>query len=100
MLDKIVLQSSRALPNCNNYAIGICQDNELHLTPLKGILQMRPEFNYLEKPEKKGRDDVKNAADGIETFIKSTKYLQLFQYENYYKHSFRNGGRGRTSKAS
>lgn len=61
MMDKIVLQSTRALPNCDNYAIGFFQDNGFHLTPIKGILQMRPEFNYHDRADKKGKEDGKNA---------------------------------------
>lgn len=64
MMDKIILRSSRALPSCDNYAIGSYQDGELYLTPLKGILQLRPEFNYLDRADKRGKDDGKNAADG------------------------------------
>jgi DNA-directed RNA polymerase-3 subunit RPC5 len=68
-MDKIVMQSSRALPNCDNYAIGVFQDSELHITPLKGIVQMRPEFNYLDKIEKRGKDEGKNNGDGKISFI-------------------------------
>ena len=63
MMDKILLKSARALPNCDNYAIGIYQDGEFHVTPLKGILQMRPEFNYLDRADKR-KDDSKNIGDG------------------------------------
>lgn len=63
-MDKTVLQSSRALPNCSNYGIGIFQDGELHITPLKGIIQLRPEFNYLDKSDKRARDDAKNTGEG------------------------------------
>lgn len=63
-MDKTVLQSSRALPNCSNYAVGIFQDGELHLTPLKGIIQMRPQFNYLDKSDKRVREEAKNTGEG------------------------------------
>ena len=64
-MDKTVLQSSRALPDCSNYCVGVFQDDELHITPLKGIVQMRPHFNYLDKSGKGGKDEAKNLGDGM-----------------------------------
>lgn len=69
MMDKVVLHSSRALPNCDNYGIGVYQDGEFHITPLKGILQLRPDFTYLDKGDKRGKDDGKNTGDGNSTFM-------------------------------
>ncbi|XP_063995031.1 DNA-directed RNA polymerase III subunit RPC5 [Diachasmimorpha longicaudata] len=63
MMDKIVLQSSRALPDCSNYAVGIFQDGELHVTPLKGIVQLRPQFNYLDMSEKNTKEDATKSAE-------------------------------------
>ncbi|XP_011308501.1 DNA-directed RNA polymerase III subunit RPC5 [Fopius arisanus] len=63
MMDKIVLQSSRALPDCSNYAVGVFQDGELHVTPLKGIIQLRPQFNYLDMSDKNAKDDTKKAGE-------------------------------------
>lgn len=63
-MDKIVLCSTRALPNCANYAIGIFQDGELHITPLKGIVQMRPQFTYLDKGDKKAKEEAKIMGEG------------------------------------
>ncbi|XP_076234068.1 RNA polymerase III subunit E [Calliopsis andreniformis] len=63
LMDKTVLQSSRALPNCSNYAVGIFQDGELHVTPLRGVIQMRPQFNYLDKSDKRVREEAKNMGE-------------------------------------
>ncbi|OAD60047.1 DNA-directed RNA polymerase III subunit RPC5 [Eufriesea mexicana] len=63
VMDKTVLQSSRALPNCSNYGVGIFQDGELHITPLRGIVQMRPQFNYLDKSDKRVREEAKNMGE-------------------------------------
>ncbi|XP_397129.4 DNA-directed RNA polymerase III subunit RPC5 [Apis mellifera] len=63
VMDKTVLQSSRALPNCSNYGVGIFQDGELHITPLRGIIQMRPQFSYLDKTDKRVREDAKNMGE-------------------------------------
>ncbi|XP_001600399.1 DNA-directed RNA polymerase III subunit RPC5 [Nasonia vitripennis] len=77
MMDKIVLQSSRALPSCDNYAIGIYQDGEFHLTPLKGIIQMRPQFNYLDRIDKKGKDDGKNDGEDAEEEDEPAKQVNV-----------------------
>lgn len=66
IMDKTVLHSTRALPDCSNYAIGVFQDGELHLTPLKGIIQMRPQFNYLDKSDKRAKDDAKVMGEEVE----------------------------------
>lgn len=68
-MDKIVLQSSRSVPsNKNIFAVGVYQDGDLHLTPLKGILEMRPAFQYFDKQDKRSKDDNK---DGIQLILNS-----------------------------
>ncbi|KAG5186158.1 Sin-like protein conserved region-domain-containing protein [Tribonema minus] len=57
--------AAAAVPAATNYAIGVVRDNELHLTPLSGILQMRPAFRHvdiqaaIEEPD----DDDRAAAE-------------------------------------
>lgn len=86
LMDKTILQSSRALPNCSNYAVGIFQDGELHVTPLKGVIQMRPQFNYLDKSDKRVREEAKNMGEGsismcIYVYRKvSALFLNLYKY--------------------
>ncbi|XP_076764759.1 DNA-directed RNA polymerase III subunit RPC5-like [Xylocopa sonorina] len=63
LMNKTVLQSSRALPDCSNYAVGVFQEGEFHITPLRGIIQMRPQFNYLDKTDKRVRDEAKNMGE-------------------------------------
>lgn len=63
-MDKTVLHSSRALPECTNYAAAVYQDGELHITPLKGIIQLRPQFNYLDKSDKRAREEAKTVGEG------------------------------------
>ncbi|XP_076172472.1 RNA polymerase III subunit E [Ptiloglossa arizonensis] len=77
LMDKTVLQSSRALPNCSNYAVGIFQDGELHLTPLKGIIQMRPQFNYLDKSDKRVREEAKNTGEDYEEEEEGPKQVSV-----------------------
>lgn len=62
-MDKITLQSSRALPDCSSYAVGVFQDGELHITPLKGIIQLRPQFNYLDQSEKNANEEAKKTGE-------------------------------------
>ncbi|XP_043265801.1 DNA-directed RNA polymerase III subunit RPC5 [Colletes gigas] len=76
-MDKTVLQSSRALPNCSNYAVGIFQDGELHLTPLRGIVQMRSQFNYLDKSDQRLRDEAKNTGDDFEEDEEGPKQVNV-----------------------
>ncbi|XP_020608714.1 DNA-directed RNA polymerase III subunit RPC5-like [Orbicella faveolata] len=50
-MDKQVLTSSRASEDVGRYSVGILREGELHLTPIHGILQLRPSFEYLNKGE-------------------------------------------------
>jgi DNA-directed RNA polymerase-3 subunit RPC5 len=52
-MDHMTLKSSRLLTDCSNYAIGVLNEGELHLTPLNGILSLRPTFSYLDKSDKR-----------------------------------------------
>ncbi|KAK0168773.1 hypothetical protein PV327_002543 [Microctonus hyperodae] len=63
IMDKIVLQSSKTMSDCSNYSIGIFQDGELHITPLNGIVQLRPQFDYLDKDKKQGKNAGKKQGD-------------------------------------
>ncbi|XP_066026635.1 DNA-directed RNA polymerase III subunit RPC5-like isoform X1 [Pocillopora verrucosa] len=50
-MDKQVLSSSRASEDVSRYSVGILKGGELHLTPVHGVLQLRPSFEYLNKGE-------------------------------------------------
>ncbi|KAJ8667381.1 hypothetical protein QAD02_009043 [Eretmocerus hayati] len=76
-MDKIVLQSSRALPSCDNYAVGTYQDGEFHITPLKGMVQLRPEFTYLDRGDKRGKEDGKNGVDDMEEEEEPAKQVNV-----------------------
>ncbi|XP_033336227.1 RNA polymerase III subunit E [Megalopta genalis] len=77
LMDKTVLQSSRAIPNCCNYAVGVFQDGELHLTPLRGMVQMRPQFNYLDKSDKRVREEAKNIGEEAEEEEEGPKQVNV-----------------------
>ena len=48
-MDKISLSSTKAIKNANNYAVGIYNGSELHLTPIRGVVSLKPSLNYLDK---------------------------------------------------
>ncbi|KAK3725000.1 hypothetical protein QZH41_017477, partial [Actinostola sp. cb2023] len=50
-MDKQLLVSSRASVGASRYAMGILREGELHITPLLGVLQLRPNFDYMNKGE-------------------------------------------------
>ncbi|XP_042293642.1 DNA-directed RNA polymerase III subunit RPC5 isoform X1 [Sceloporus undulatus] len=56
MMDKQSFCSSQTTSNVSRYAAAIYRKGELHLTPLHGILQMRPSFSYLDKADAKYRE--------------------------------------------
>lgn len=64
-MDKIVLQSSKAVLSSPNYSVGVLKNKELHITPLKSILPMHTEFDYLDIADKKAKEDAKKLARGI-----------------------------------
>uniref|UniRef100_UPI0037E74202 DNA-directed RNA polymerase III subunit RPC5 n=1 Tax=Semicossyphus pulcher TaxID=241346 RepID=UPI0037E74202 len=56
MMDKQTFSSIQATTNTSRYAAAIFRKGELHVTPLTGILQMRPSFSYLDKADNKTRE--------------------------------------------
>ncbi|XP_051488124.1 DNA-directed RNA polymerase III subunit RPC5 isoform X2 [Apus apus] len=56
LMDKQTFCSSQAASNVSRYAAAIYKKGELHLTPLHGILQLRPSFTYLDKADAKHRE--------------------------------------------
>ncbi|XP_061564797.1 DNA-directed RNA polymerase III subunit RPC5 [Cololabis saira] len=56
MMDKQSFSSIQATTNTSRYAAAVFRKGELHVTPLAGILQMRPSFSYLDKADNKTRE--------------------------------------------
>ncbi|XP_061562533.1 DNA-directed RNA polymerase III subunit RPC5 isoform X1 [Phycodurus eques] len=56
MMDNQTFSSIQATTNTSRYAAAIFRKGELHVTPLTGILQMRPSFAYLDKADNKTRE--------------------------------------------
>ncbi|XP_023372475.1 DNA-directed RNA polymerase III subunit RPC5 isoform X2 [Otolemur garnettii] len=63
LMDKQTFCSSQTTSNTSRYAAALYRQGELHLTPLHGILQLRPSFSYLDKADAKHRErEVANEA--------------------------------------
>ncbi|KAG0258807.1 DNA-directed RNA polymerase III subunit RPC5 [Mortierella polycephala] len=62
LLDKQTLMSS-LIPNATNYFAGVLRNDELHLTPLHGAVQLRPSFKYLDKIDEKHKQANKKVND-------------------------------------
>ena len=63
-MDKHVLASSPVGVSPSRYVIGLYKNNELHLTPLEGMIQLRPSFGYLDRVDVKQQADLKAAEAG------------------------------------
>ncbi|KAF9585507.1 DNA-directed RNA polymerase III subunit RPC5, partial [Lunasporangiospora selenospora] len=62
VLDKQTLISS-LVPSATNYLAGVLRNDELHLTPLHGTVQLRPSFKYLDKIDEKRKQANKKVND-------------------------------------
>ncbi|XP_063240681.1 DNA-directed RNA polymerase III subunit RPC5 [Bacillus rossius redtenbacheri] len=63
VMDKLVLTSTRSVPAASNYALGVLLDKELHVTPVRGILALRPSFGYLDKSDRRAKEDAKERGE-------------------------------------
>ncbi|KAG0366212.1 Sin-like protein conserved region-domain-containing protein [Gamsiella multidivaricata] len=62
LLDKQILVSS-LIPNATNYLAGVLRNDEMHLTPFHGAVQLRPSFKYLDKIDEKHKQANKKVSD-------------------------------------
>ena len=76
--NEIKLSSLKVPPKCN-YAVGMFRENQIHLTPLKSVLQLRPNLSYIDQfdADKKKQDDVSNK-DDEEKYDLDISILKLF----------------------
>ncbi|EFN72235.1 DNA-directed RNA polymerase III subunit RPC5 [Camponotus floridanus] len=63
LMDKIVLTSERTMSDCSNLAVGVFQDDELHITPLNGMLHMKLQCDYLDENDKRNKDGTKSTIE-------------------------------------
>ncbi|XP_071444238.1 DNA-directed RNA polymerase III subunit RPC5-like [Hetaerina americana] len=65
IMDKHILRSGpRVVDNACTYCVGVVQNGELLITPLKGIVQLQPSFPYLDA-ESNSKDDAKELDDDM-----------------------------------
>ncbi|KAG0310070.1 DNA-directed RNA polymerase III subunit RPC5 [Dissophora globulifera] len=62
LLDRQILVSS-LIPNATNYLAGILRNDEMHLTPFHGTVQLRPSFKYLDKIDEKHKQATKKVSE-------------------------------------
>lgn len=56
LMDRQTFCSSQTTGSTARYAAALYRQGELHLTPLHGILQLRPSFSYLDKADARHRE--------------------------------------------
>ncbi|CAL8303178.1 unnamed protein product [Lota lota] len=56
IMDKQTFASIQATTNTSRFAAAVFRKGELHITPLQGILQLRPSFTYLDRADGKQRE--------------------------------------------
>ena len=57
-MDRQILSSTRAIGDTSRYAVGILDQNELHITPLEGVLSLRPSMEYLDQSDKTAKGKI------------------------------------------
>ncbi|KAI1302437.1 DNA-directed RNA polymerase III subunit RPC5 [Mortierella claussenii] len=62
LLDRQTLIST-LIPNATNYLAGVLRNDEMHLTPFHGAVQLRPSFKYLDKIDEKHKQANKKVSD-------------------------------------
>lgn len=84
-MDKIVLSSERTFSDCSNFAVGIFQDDELHLTPMKAMLHMKQQCDYLDEKDKHVRGDgSKGAGEGKRGFLFADLSTNIIHLDSLY----------------
>jgi len=63
VMDKQLLTGARAVADSGRYAVGILDNNELHLTEVKGLLHLRPSLGYLDKSDRTAKAEGRVTAD-------------------------------------
>lgn len=63
---KTQIVRSTVVPNKSNYVVGLYRENELYVTPLKAVMQMRPSFAYIDQSaEARAKRKEEAEASGI-----------------------------------
>jgi len=67
VMDKQLLVGSSAVSRTGRYAVGLLDDNELHLTRLDGVLSLRPSLSYLDKGDNRAKEKDRTSANQEDT---------------------------------
>ena len=65
-MDKQLLTGSSPVASTGRYALAILDNEELHLTPVKGVLQLRPSLAYMDQSDKTAKQEARNNGDTVE----------------------------------
>ncbi|KAF5284395.1 hypothetical protein FQA39_LY17070 [Lamprigera yunnana] len=76
-LDKIEYRSSKIVDNTDTYAIGVYNGQEYHLTPLKGLLRLKPYYPHLDQEIKKKNDSKQKSVNIDEPSTSSAKQVTV-----------------------
>lgn len=77
VMDKQLLVSTNAATGNMNkhYCVGVVKSNQLHLTPLQNLIQLKPSFEYFDIYEKKVKDAKEQFVETGSTFLFYTKTI-------------------------
>lgn len=76
LMDKQVLTSTQALASASRYAVGLLKDGQLHLNPIRGIVQLRPSFGYLDRSDAKQKQESKDQGENAESSAEEEEEAQ------------------------
>ena len=96
-MDRQVLTSSRAVRDTSRYAVGILDQNELHITPIEGILSLRPSMEYLDQSDKTAKGMLSQSVSyWIILYLgyKTTLFVAWFVIHYYFSLTLKAEGRG------
>ncbi|XP_074653463.1 DNA-directed RNA polymerase III subunit RPC5-like [Tubulanus polymorphus] len=57
VMDKQILISDPNVVSMKQYAVGLFKNGELHITPLHGLIQLKPGFTYLDKADSRQKSE-------------------------------------------
>lgn len=63
-MDRQKLRSTLVTPTSRRYCVGVVSDGELHLSPVDAVVALRPSFDYLDRGDKKGRQEARELGEG------------------------------------
>lgn len=77
-MDKLLLSSTKAISDPKGrYAVGILGGNELHITPLNAVVNLRPDLTYLDKMDKTARAEGRTTLTEDDPAIMGESYCHI-----------------------